>query len=125
MFNFVSSMPLLNFDAVVTAYDPQHFKAEFESEIGQKIFEVVTSRDGRLVAAIATRRRDPVAPDLEPFLEATVGPEAFERRYKQYTGHLIKHVVACMGGRIARTGVDVTIPDSHYTRATRYELATA
>ena len=84
----------------------------------------MTSRDGKLVAALATRRRDPVVPDLEPFIEAAAGPEAFQDRFKQFTGHLVKHVVQCMGGEIERKGVDVTIPDSHYTRATRYRLIT-
>ena len=111
---------LLNFDAEVGPYDPQHFKAQLESETGRRIFEVVTSRDGKVVAALATRRRDPVVPDLEPFIEAAAGPEAFQDRYKQFTGHLVKHVVQCMEGEIERKGVDVTIPDSSYTRATRY-----
>jgi hypothetical protein len=113
---------LLNFDAEVGPYDPQHFKAQLESETGRRIFEVVTSRDGKLVAALATRRRDPVVPDLEPFIEAAAGPEAFQDRYKQFTGHLVKHVVQCMEGEIERKGVDVTIPDSSYTRATRYRV---
>jgi hypothetical protein len=116
------SLGLLNFDAEVGPYDPQHFKSQLESETGQRIFQVVSSRDGKLVAALATRRRDPVVPDLEPFIAAAAGPEAFQDRYKQYTGHLVKHVVQCMEGEIERKGVDVTIPDSNYTRATRYRV---
>ena len=119
-FKYHPSLGLLNFDAEISPYDPQHFKAQLESETGRRIFEVVTSRDGKLVAALATRRRDPVVPDLEPFILDAAGPEAFEDRYKQYTGHLVKHVVQCMDGEIERKGVDVTIPDSNYTRATRY-----
>jgi hypothetical protein len=118
-FKYHQSLGLLDFDAKISPYDPQHFKAQLESETGRRIFEVVTSRDGKLVAALATRRRDPVVPDLEPFI-AAAGSEAFEDRYKQYTGHLVKHVVQCMGGEIERKGVDVTIPDTNYTRATRY-----
>ncbi len=114
---------LLNFDADIGPYDPQHFKSQLESETGQRIFDVVTSRDGKLVAALATRRRDPVVPDLEPFIAAATGAEAFQDRFKQFTGHLVKHVVQCMGGEIERRGVDVTIPESHYTRATRYRLS--
>jgi len=125
MFTYDPSMPLLNFDAEIGPYDPQHFRAQFESETGQKIYAVVTSRDGRLAAALATRRKDPVAPELEPFIAVAAGPESFEDRYKQYTGHLIRHVVACMGGRIRRKGVDVTTPGSRYTHATSYELASA
>ena len=114
---------LLNFDAEILPYDPQHFKAQLESETGRKIYKVVTCRDGKLVAALATRRRDPVVPDLEPFIAAAAGPEAFEDRFKQFTGHLAKHVVRCMGGNIERKGVEVTIPDSRYSRATRYRLS--
>lgn len=125
MFTYKSSMPILDFDAQITPYDPQHFRAEYESVLGQKIYDIVTSRDGRLVAAMATFGHDPVAPYMGVFIAAYIGPEAFDRRYKQYTGHLIKHVVACMGGRIARTDVDITIPESHYRRATRYERAIA
>jgi hypothetical protein len=119
-FKYDPSLDLLNFDAEVGPYDPQHFKSQLESETGRRIFEVVTSRDGKLVAALATRRRDPVVPDLEPFIAAAADPEAFQDRFKQFTGHLVKHVVQCMGGEIERRDVDVTIPDSHYTRATRY-----
>ncbi len=70
----------------------------------------------------ASRRRDPVVPDLEPFISAAAGEESFQPRFKQFTGHLVKHVVQCMGGEIERRDVDVTIPDSHYTRATRYRV---
>jgi len=119
-FKYVPSHDLLNFDAEVGPYDPQHFKSQLESETGRQIFEVVTSRDGKLVAALATRRRDPVLPDLEPFIAAAAAPEAFQDRFKQFTGHLVKHVVQCMGGEIERRDVDVTIPGSRYTRATRY-----
>jgi hypothetical protein len=114
---------MLNFDAEITPYDPRHFKAQHESPTGRRIYAIVTSRDAKLIAAVATRRRDPVAPDIEPFIAAAAGPESFEMRFKQYTGHLIKHVVACMGGVIDRRDVDVTTPGSHYTRATRYRLA--
>ena len=114
---------LLNFDAKIGPYDPQHFKSQLELETGQRIFEVVTSRDGKLAAALATRRRDPVVPDLEPFIAAAAGSEAFQDRFKQFTGHLVKHVVQCMGGEIERRDVDVTIPDSRYTRATRYRVS--
>ncbi len=117
------NLGLLDFDAEISPYDPQHFKAQLESETGRRIFEVVTSRDGKLVAALATRRRDPVVPDLEPFIAAAAGPKAFEDRFKQFAGHLAKHVVQCMGGKIERKGVDVMIPDSRYTRATRYRLS--
>jgi hypothetical protein len=119
-FRYDPTLGLLNFDAEIATYEPQHFRAQLESEVGQRIFDVVTSRDGKLVAALATRRRDPVVPDLEPFVEAAAGPDAFQDRYKQFTGHLVKHVVQCMGGEIERRDVDVTIPHSHYTRATRY-----
>jgi hypothetical protein len=122
-FKYDLSLDLLNFDAEVGSYGPQHFKSQLESETGRRIFEVVTSRDGKLVAALATRRRDPVVPDLEPFIATAAGPEAFQDRFKQFTGHLVKHVVQCMGGEIERRDVDVTIPDSHYTRATRYRLS--
>ncbi len=123
-FKFEPEMGLLDFDADIGPYDPQHFKSQLESETGRRIFEVVTSRDGKLVAALATRRRDPVVPDLEPFIAAAAGEEAFQPRFKQFTGHLVKHVVQCMGGEIERRDVDVTIPDSHYTRATRYRVIT-
>ncbi len=122
-FKYDPSLGLLDFDAEVGPYDPQHFKSQLESETGRRIFEVVTSRDGKLVAALATRRRDPVVPDLEPFIAAAAGLEAFQDRFKQFTGHLVKHVVQCMDGEIERRDVDVTIPDSHYTRATRYRLS--
>ncbi len=122
-FKYDPSLGLLTFDAEVGPYDPQHFKSQLESETGRRIFEVVTSRDGKLVAALATRRRDPVVPDLEPFIAAAAGPEeAFQDRFKQFTGHLVKHVVQCMGGEIERRDVDVTIPASRYTRATRYRV---
>ena len=120
IFEHAHAFDLLDFDAKVGPYDPQHFKSQLESEVGRRIFDVVTSRDGKLVAALATRRRDPVVPDLEPFIEAIAGQEAFQDRFKQFTGHLVKHVVQCMGGEIERRDVDVTIPESRYTRATRY-----
>jgi hypothetical protein len=122
-FKYDPRLDLLNFDAEVSPYDPQHFKSQLESETGRRIYDVVTSRDGKLVAALATRRRDPVVPDLEPFIAVAAGPEAFQDRFKQFTGHLAKHVVHCMGGEIERRDVDVTIPDSRYTRATRYRLS--
>ncbi len=122
IFKHKPELGLLNFDAEIEPYDPQHFRAQLQSETGQRIFEVVTSRDGKLIAAIATRRRDPVVPDLEPFIDAAAGPEAFQDRYKQFTGHLVKHVVQCMDGEIDKRDVDVNIPNSRYTRATRYRV---
>ena len=117
-FKYERTLGLLNFDAEVGPYDPQHFKSQLESETGRRIFEVVTSCDGKLVAALATRRRDPVVPDLEPFIAAAAGAEAFQDRFKQFTGHLVRHVVQSMDGEVERRDVDVTIPDSRYRRAT-------
>ena len=122
-FVHIPGMPILNFDAALTPYDPQHFRKEFESPVGQKIYEVATSRDGRLLAAAATYLREPIAALLDPFIAAYVGEQAFSDRMKQYTGHLYKHIAACCGGEIDRKGVDVVIPDAHYTKATRYKVA--
>lgn len=119
-FKYHSEMNLLNFDAGIPEPDPAHFRQEHESKVGRSIYEVLTSRDGRLVAAIATHEGRPIVPAMEPFIAHYVGAEAFTDRMKQYTGFAAKHVAVSMGGQIERRGVDVVRPGSRYTKATKY-----
>lgn len=94
-----------------------------ESQTGQAIYKVLTSRVGVAVlvgSVIAAPSRPPVIA-TEPFVAKLVGDAAFTDEMKKYTGRIVRQIIERLGGEWVRRGVKVTV-DSRYGSGSIYSF---
>ena len=116
-----ANLSSLNFDA-------GQFSAEFETEVGQEIYGLLTSRIGvaLLLGAVFSAESRPPVLAIEPLLSSQVGSGAFDDGMKRLTGRIIRYVIQHLGGDYGQRGVKV--PEglgSHYKSGSTYSFASS
>lgn len=106
------------------AFDPGLHKAAFNSDVGQKVYALITSRFGvaSLIAAITVSPSSPPVVAVEPLLFDQVGPEAFSDDLKKLAGRVVRFVIEHLGGRWEGRGVRVTTA-SRYKSGSVYSFS--
>ena len=97
----------------------------FESEVGQRIFELLTSRLGvaMLIGAVCSAQSRPPVVGIEPLLASEIGDAAFEDPMKRLTGRIVRYIVEYIGGKYGSRGVKVTEDlGSHYKSGSTYSF---
>jgi hypothetical protein len=104
-------------------FDPASHRAAFESETGQEIYRILTSRFGvaLLIGAITAAPSRPPVVASEPWILKAVGEQGFTDEMKKYTGRAVRMIVEELGGRWVRKGVKTTV-ESKYTKASIYNF---
>ena len=92
------------------AFDAGAHSAAFESEAGQKVYSLLSSRVGvaLLVGAVCSAKSRPPVVGIEPLLVAEVGDAAFSDPMKRLTGRIVRYIIEHLGGEYGSRGVRVT-----------------
>jgi hypothetical protein len=95
------------------------------SALGQKVTEVVLSRDAltAVIGAIDAAPARPPQPALDRYLLPVIGLAALDDNVKQLSGRILRQVVEHLGGRHERKGVPVNVA-SAYANGSIYTLPT-
>jgi hypothetical protein len=121
-------------DSVALQRDPNlsdmHFEAgshtpAFQSETGQRIYDLLTSRIGvaMLIGAVCSASSRPPVVGTEPLLASQIGEPAFEDAMKRLTGRIVRYIVEHLGGKYETRGVKVTQAlASHYSSGSTYSF---
>ncbi len=107
------------------AFDAGSHASAYESETGQAIFKLLTSRVGvaMLIGAVCSAKSRPPVVGLEPLLVSEIGEAAFNDSMKRLTGRIVRYVVEHLGGRYGSRGVKVTEDlNSHYKSGSTYSF---
>ncbi|WP_240956924.1 hypothetical protein [Pseudopontixanthobacter vadosimaris] len=115
---------LSNFDS---QFDAGAHSRAFESEVGQQIYDLLTSRIGvaMLVGAVCSASSRPPVAGIEPLLSSQIGDAAFEDAMKRLTGRIVRYIIEHVGGRYETRGVKVTKTlNSHYASGSTYSFPT-
>jgi hypothetical protein len=96
---------LANFQFDAGAHTPA-----FETEVGQRIFDLLTSRIGvaMLIGAVGSASSRPPVVGTEPLLASQIGEEAFADDKKRLTGRIVRYIIEYIGGKYETRGVKVT-----------------
>ncbi|MEC3950823.1 hypothetical protein [Sphingobium sp. HWE2-09] len=97
----------------------------FESETGQRIFDLLTSRIGvaMLIGAVCSASSRPPVVGIEPLLASQIGEPAFEDAMKRLTGRIVRYIIEHIGGKYETRGVKVTQAlASHYSSGSTYSF---
>lgn len=97
----------------------------FESETGQRIYDLLTSRIGvaMLVGAVCSASSRPPVVGTEPLLASQIGEAAFSDEMKRLTGRIVRYIVEHIGGKYDTRGVKVTQTlASHYSSGSTYSF---
>lgn len=109
-------------------FDAGSHTPAFESETGQHIYRLLTSRIGvaMLIGAVCSASSRPPVVGIEPLLVSQIGEEAFEDEMKRLTGRIVRYIIEHIGGRYETRGVKVTKAlNSHYSSGSTYSFPTS
>ena len=99
----------------------------YESEVGQRVFNLLTSRLGlaMLIGAVCSAQSRPPVVGIEPLLASQIGDAAFEDPMKRLTGRIVRYIIEHIGGNYGSRGVKVTKElESHYKSGSTYYFET-
>lgn len=105
-------------------FEPGTHVPAFKQDVGQRIYDLTTSRFGvaALIGAVASAPSRPPVVALEPLLVSEIGPEAFTDEMKKLTGRIVRFVIEHIGGRWVRRGIKVS-RGSRYKSGSTYALS--
>ena len=109
-------------------FAPGSHAPAFQSETGQHIYDLLTSRIGvaMLVGAVCSASSRPPVVGTEPLLASQIGEPAFEDAMKRLTGRIVRYVIEHLGGKYETRGVKVTQTlHSHYASGSTYSFPNA
>jgi hypothetical protein len=104
-------------------FDAGSHSTAYESDVGQAIFALLTSRLGvaMLIGAVCSARSRPPVVGIEPLLASQLGDAAFTDPMKRLTGRIVRYVIEHVGGEYETRGVRVTEElGSHYKSGSTY-----
>ena len=109
-------------------FDAGSHSTAFESEIGQAVFALLTSRLGvaMLIGAVCSAKSRPPVVAIEPLLASRLGASAFTDPMKRLTGRIVRYIIEHVGGEYGSRGVRVTEDlGSHYKSGSTYSFEDA
>ncbi len=121
-------------DSIALQRDPNlvdlHFEAgahspAFESDTGQRVYDLLTSRIGvaMLLGAVCSASSRPPVVGTEPLLASQIGEAAFQDAIKRLTGRIVRYIIEHLGGTYETRGVKVTQAlNSHYSSGSTYSF---
>jgi hypothetical protein len=127
--NYTPDRVALERDPNLKDFD-EHFDAgahspAFETEVGQHIYDLLTSRIGvaMLIGAVCSASSRPPVVGTEPLLASQIGEDAFADDKKRLTGRIIRYIIEYIGGRYETRGIKVTKAlNSHYSSGAIYSF---
>jgi hypothetical protein len=104
-------------------YDPQNFRALYESEAGQELWKILTRQDNIIRMETATFLEQAAVEPLGPELlnHPGLGTWVNDDRVKQMIGHMARQVMEHLGYEIDRPGLRI-MRAGLFTTAARYRL---
>jgi hypothetical protein len=106
-------------------FDAGSHSTAFQTEVGQRIFDLLTSRLGvaMLIGAVCSAQSRPPVVGIEPLLASQIGEAAFTDPMKRLTGRIVRYIVEHVGGSYGSRGVKVTEElGSHYKSGSTYSF---
>src|SRR6266478_2559052 len=102
-------------------YDPQNFRALYESEAGQDLWQILTRPDNIIRMETATFLEQAAVEPLGPELlnRPGLGTWVNDDRVKQMIGHMARQIMEHMGYEIDRPGLRI-MRKGLFTTAARY-----
>ena len=122
----ISLQPDPNLAGLASSFVAGSHASAHASEVGQRIYALLTSRFGASVlvgAVLAAPSRPPVIA-TEPFVHRIVGDAGFTDEMKKYSGRVVRYVIQELGGRWVRRGIKVTV-ESRYASGSIYTFRRA
>lgn len=107
-------------------FNANSLSSAYESEIGQRIFSLLTSRLGAamLIGAVCSAPSRPAVVGTEPLLASQIGEAAFEDDMKRLTGRIVRYIIEHFGGHYGSRGVKVSEKlESHYKSGSTYSFS--
>lgn len=106
-------------------FDAGSHSTAFETVVGQRIFDLLTSRLGvaMLIGAVCSAQSRPPVVGTEPLLASQIGEDAFTDPMKRLTGRIVRYIIEHIGGAYQSRGVKVTEDlGSHYKSGSTYSF---
>jgi hypothetical protein len=100
-------------------YDPQNFRALYETELGKELWKVLTRSDNVIRMETATYLEQAAVEPLGPELLALFSAWVNDERVKQMIGHMARQIMEHLGYEIDRPGLRI-MREGLFTTAARY-----
>lgn len=101
-------------------YEPGVFRSQFETPIGQELWQLLTDRDSMIRMETATSLGRPAVEGMEEELLLKFGEDVLDDRVKQMIGHMVRQIMEQSGFDVDAQNVKMT-SGAPFSRATRYK----